>query len=91
MRQVWSSVETARTFGWLVRIHQALGPYKQSLMQESAAKGLPFVRHPVWYFGGDTQVVALMWQVNAVQSITESWNLPLVEDNLSSGREAACC
>ena len=60
--QVYSDLATAKAFGWSVRVHMALAPYRRALFAEAAAAGLPPLR-PAWaYHHGDPQAQALLYQ-----------------------------
>lgn len=60
--QVYSNAETLAHFSRMAQVYAAWLPYRQQLVQEAAATGLPVVRHPFIHYPDDPQVLDLNYQ-----------------------------
>ena len=57
-----SDEETLTHFAKMTRVFAALAPYRQTLMEEAASRGLPVARHLMLHYPDDPQVYGLTQQ-----------------------------
>ncbi len=57
--QFYSDEETLKHFSRFAKIYAAWKPYREQLVEEAAAAGLPVVRHPFLHYPNDPEVYGL--------------------------------
>jgi sulfoquinovosidase len=60
--QFYSDEESLAQFSRCARIYAAWAPYRKQLVQESAATGMPVVRHPFLHYPKDPRVRAMSYE-----------------------------
>jgi alpha-glucosidase len=60
--QIYSDEETLRHFSRFAKVYAAWKPYREKLVKEASATGLPVVRHPFIHYPRDPEIYGLEYQ-----------------------------